>query len=76
MAPDRCLSHRELELIQGDLGGFAVTLASRILHEAKPGEVLVSRTVVDLVAGSSLEFHDRGIHSLKGLPGEWQLYRS
>ena len=51
-----------------------MTLASRILHEAKPGEVLVSRTVVDLVAGSSLEFHDRGIHSLKGLPGEWQLY--
>ena len=41
---------------------------------ARPGEVLVSRTVRDLVAGSRLEFIDRGQHEFKGLPGEWQLF--
>jgi class 3 adenylate cyclase len=71
----RCGLHTgELELVHGDLGGFAVNLAARIVDQATPGEVLVSRTVVDLVAGSGLEFRDRGVHSLKGVPGEWQLY--
>jgi class 3 adenylate cyclase len=41
---------------------------------AGPGDIMVSRTVVDLVAGSGLEFVDRGTHVLKGVPGEWQLY--
>jgi class 3 adenylate cyclase len=44
------------------------------VEQAEPGEVLVSRTVVDLVAGSGLDFEDRGTHSLKGVPGKWQLY--
>jgi len=51
-----------------------VNLAARVVDQAKPGEVLVSRTVVDLVAGSGLGFEDRGTHSLKGVPEEWQLY--
>jgi class 3 adenylate cyclase len=42
--------------------------------EAAPGEVLVSRTVTDLVAGSGIDFSDRGVHTLKGVPGEWQLF--
>jgi class 3 adenylate cyclase len=54
--------------------GFAVNLAARVVEQAEPGEVLVSRTVVDLVAGSGLDFEDRGTHSLKGVPGKWQLY--
>jgi class 3 adenylate cyclase len=71
----RCGLHTgELELLHGDIGGFAVILAARILDQAKPGEVLVSRTIVDLVAGSGLAFEDRGTHSLKGVPKEWQLY--
>jgi len=41
---------------------------------AKPGEVLVSNTVKDLVAGSGLGFEERGVHALKGVPGEWRLY--
>jgi len=64
----------ELELLDDDVGGFAVNLAARVVEQAEPGDVLVSRTVVDLVAGSGLDFEDRGLHSLKGVPGEWQLY--
>jgi class 3 adenylate cyclase len=71
----RCGLHTgELELLQGDVGGFAVNLAARVVDQAKPGEVLVSRTVVDLVAGSGVGFEDRGTYSLKGVPDEWQLY--
>jgi class 3 adenylate cyclase len=71
----RCGLHTgEVELLHGDVGGFAVNLAARIVDQANPGQVLVSRTVVDLVAGSGLEFEDCGVHSLKGVPGEWQLY--
>ena len=71
----RCGLHTgELELLHGDVGGFAVNLAARVVDEAQPGEVLVSRTVVDLVTGSGLRFEDRGPHSLKGVPDEWQLY--
>ncbi len=64
----------ECELIGDDLGGIAVNIGARVGSVAGPGEVLVSRTVTDLVAGSGIEFTDRGVHSLKGVPGEWQLY--
>jgi class 3 adenylate cyclase len=64
----------ELEVMNGDVGGIAVNIGARVGALAKPGEVLVSRTVTDLVAGSGIEFADRGTHALKGVPGEWQLY--
>jgi class 3 adenylate cyclase len=64
----------ECEIIGDDLGGIAVNIGARVGSVAGPGEVLVSRTVTDLVAGSGIEFTDRGVHSLKGVPGEWQLY--
>jgi len=64
----------ELERVDGDIRGIAVHTAARVLAEARPGEVLVSRTVSDLVAGSGLRLTDRGAHALKGVPGEWQLY--
>jgi class 3 adenylate cyclase len=64
----------ECELIGEDLGGIAVNIGARVAVVADPGEVLVSRTVTDLVAGSGIEFTERGVHSLKGVPGEWQLY--
>jgi pimeloyl-ACP methyl ester carboxylesterase len=64
----------EVELSDGDIAGIAVHLGSRVAAVAEPGEVLVSRTVVDLVAGSGLTFADRGEHALKGVPGEWQLF--
>ena len=57
-----------------DISGIAVHLAARVAATAAPGEVLVSRTVVDLVAGSGLTFTDRGEHALKGVPGEWRLF--
>jgi class 3 adenylate cyclase len=57
-----------------DVTGIAVHIGSRVQSLASPGEVLVSRTVVDLVAGSGLVFEDRGEHELKGVPGEFQLY--
>ena len=63
----------EVELRQGDIGGFAAHLAARILHEADPGEILVSRTVKDLVVGSDVQFEDRGQHHMKGIDGDWQL---
>jgi pimeloyl-ACP methyl ester carboxylesterase/class 3 adenylate cyclase len=64
----------ECELIGADLGGIAVHLGARVADAARAGEVLVSSTVKDLVAGSGLEFLDRGLHELKGIPGKWQLY--
>ena len=57
-----------------DVGGIAVHIGARVGALAAAGEVLVSRTVVDLVAGSGIEFDDRGEHELKGVPGRWQLY--
>ena len=57
-----------------DIAGIAVHIAARVLAAAKPGEVLVSRTVTDLVAGSGLSFSDRGEHRLKGVSGGWQLF--
>ena len=57
----------------GDLAGVAVHIAARVARLASPGEVLVTSTVRDLVAGSDIEFTDRGAHALQGVPGEWQL---
>jgi class 3 adenylate cyclase len=64
----------EVELRGEDIGGIAVHIASRVAGLAGPGEVLVSRTVKDLTAGSGLAFEDRGEHELKGVPDSWQLY--
>jgi pimeloyl-ACP methyl ester carboxylesterase len=64
----------ECELVDGKVGGIAVHIGARVANEAQPGEVLVSSTVRDLVAGSGLEFRDRGTFELKGVPGEWRLY--
>jgi class 3 adenylate cyclase len=64
----------ECERIDGKLGGIAVSTGARIGALAGAGEVLVSSTVKDLVAGSGLEFEEHGTHELKGVPGEWRLY--
>jgi class 3 adenylate cyclase len=63
----------ECESIDGKASGIAVHLGARVASVALPGEILVSRTVKDLVAGSEINFHSRGTHKLKGL-GEWPLY--
>jgi class 3 adenylate cyclase len=63
----------ECEVIGDDIGGVAVHIAARVSAKADAGEVLVSRTVKDLVAGSGIEFADRGEHELKGVPDRWQL---
>jgi class 3 adenylate cyclase len=57
-----------------DIGGIAVHIAARVSAQAEPQELLVSRTVKDLVAGSGLQFTDRGVHTLKGVPDTRQLY--
>ena len=57
----------------GDVGGIAVHIAARVMAAAAPGEILVSRTVHDLVTGSGILLRDRGIHRLKGVQGQWQL---
>lgn len=64
----------ECEVMEGKVGGIAVHIGARIAKEAEPGEVLVSSTVKDLVAGSGLRFRERGSVTLKGVPGEWLLY--
>jgi pimeloyl-ACP methyl ester carboxylesterase len=64
----------ECELMGDKLGGIAVHTGARVAAEAQAGEVLVSSTVKDLVAGSGLAFLDRGVQSLKGIPGEWRLF--
>jgi class 3 adenylate cyclase len=66
----------ECEVRGDDLGGLAVHVAARVASPAGPGEVLVSGTVKELVAGSRIEFMDRGQHELKGVPGTWRLYRA
>jgi class 3 adenylate cyclase len=63
----------ECELRNGDIAGLAVHVAARISSRAEPSDVLVSRTVADLVAGAGLAFADRGDHVLKGVPGEWRI---
>jgi class 3 adenylate cyclase len=64
----------ECELRGDDIGGIAVHIGARIAALAGAGEVLVSNTVKDLVNGSGITFRDRGMHALKGVPGEWQLF--
>lgn len=64
----------EVELIGDKIGGIAVHIGARVSALARPGETLVSRTIVDLVAGSGIEFEGRGVHELKGVPGSWQLF--
>jgi class 3 adenylate cyclase len=64
----------ECELHDGKVAGIAVSMGARVSAAAAPGEVLVSSTVKDLVAGSGIEFEDRGTRELKGVPGEWRLF--
>jgi pimeloyl-ACP methyl ester carboxylesterase len=64
----------ECELSGSSVRGIAVHTGARVASAASAGEVLVSSTVKDLVAGSGIEFVDRGVHQLKGIPGEWRLY--
>jgi class 3 adenylate cyclase len=64
----------ECEVIDDNVGGIAVHTAARVATLAQPGEVLVSHTVKDLVAGSGIRFESRGTHALRGVPGEWPLF--
>ena len=64
----------ECELVDGKVAGIAVHTGARIAAQAQPGEVLVSSTVKDLVAGSRIDFEERGLRPLKGIPGEWLLF--
>jgi class 3 adenylate cyclase len=64
----------EVELADSDVAGIAVHTGARVAALARPSEVLVSSTVKDLVAGSGIEFEERGEHELKGVPGTWRLY--
>jgi class 3 adenylate cyclase len=64
----------EVEVIDRGIGGIAVHTGARIAALAHPGQVVVSRIVVDLVAGSGLQFSEQGAYELKGVPGTWQLY--
>lgn len=64
----------EIELRGDDIGGLAVHIGARVLNAAGDGEIWCSRTIKDLVAGAGIEFADRGIHELKGVPDSWELY--
>lgn len=64
----------EVESMGERIGGVAVHIGARVAAQAEPGQVLVSRTVVDLVAGSGVRFADQGEHELKGIPGSWRLF--
>jgi class 3 adenylate cyclase len=64
----------ECEIRDHEVSGIAVHIGARIAAEAGAGEVLVSSTVKDLVAGAGIEFRDRGVTELKGVPGEWRLF--
>jgi pimeloyl-ACP methyl ester carboxylesterase len=66
----------EVEVLGDKVSGIAVHIGARVAGHAQPGEVVVSNTVKDLVAGSGLQFEDRGVRPLKGVPGEWHLYRA
>ena len=63
----------ECELMGDDIGGIGVHIAARVMAQAAPSEIMVSSTVRDLVTGSGIGFDDRGVHALKGVPGEWRL---
>jgi class 3 adenylate cyclase len=64
----------ECEVIGDDVGGLAVHIGARVMGHARAGEVLVSSTVKDLVAGSGIAFAERGEHELRGVPDRWSLY--
>jgi class 3 adenylate cyclase len=64
----------EIEIRADDVGGIAVHIAARVMAHAGPGEVMVSGSVPPLVAGSGIDFEDRGLRTLKGVPGEWRLF--
>jgi class 3 adenylate cyclase len=64
----------EIGLVQGDAVGIGVHIAARVLDKAGPGEVLVSRTVKDLISGSGISLREKGLYSLKGVPEEWRLF--
>jgi class 3 adenylate cyclase len=64
----------EIELRDGDVAGLAVHIAGRVADVAAPGEILVSRTVVDLTGGSGITYDPRGDHKLKGIPGKWPIF--
>lgn len=64
----------ECELVDDDVAGIAVHIAARVMSRADPGEVMASSTVKDLVVGSGLQFADRGMHALRGVPDEWRIY--
>jgi class 3 adenylate cyclase len=64
----------EVEARGEDVGGIAVHIAARVMAEASPGEILVSRTVRDLVTGSDVRFVERGSRALKGIEGSWELF--
>jgi class 3 adenylate cyclase len=66
----------ECEVVGDKVAGIAVNIGARIASQAGPGEVLVSSTVTDLVAGSNLQFDERGVAELKGIPGSWRLFVS
>ena len=66
----------ECELHDGKVAGIAVSIGARVAAAARPGEVLATGTVKDLVAGSRIEFDDRGRRELKGAPGKWHLYEA
>ena len=66
----------ECELIGHEVGGIAVDIAAQVASLSRPGEVLLSSTVKDLVAGSGLRFTARGPHTLEGIPGEWLLFEA
>jgi class 3 adenylate cyclase/dienelactone hydrolase len=64
----------ECEVVGTKIGGIAVHIGARVAADAAPGQILVSNTVKDLVAGSGIGFESRGVHALKGVPGEWPLF--
>ena len=64
----------ECELLGDDIGGLGVHIGARVAAMAEPREVLVSRTVTDLVAGAGISFQPRGTHELKGVPGDWEVF--
>jgi class 3 adenylate cyclase len=64
----------ECAIVNGKPSGIAVSTGARVASQAAPGEVLISQTVKDLIAGSGIDLDDRGTHALKGVPGEWRLY--
>jgi class 3 adenylate cyclase len=66
----------EVELAEADVRGLAVHIASRVANLGGADDVLVSRTVKDLVAGSGIKFEDFGLHALKGIPEAWQVFRA